>query len=152
MKLHPEHDGFTLVELMVVIAIMAIITSISVPLYLIYIPKARLNGATRMVMVDLMAARMKAVKLNARTQVFFINDHQYVISDDANRDKTVENGEGEAFLRDIQMEYQDVTLSANNNPEFLPRGSATNLVTVTLENVSGEKKVTVAITGRIKQS
>ena len=150
MKSCNKHAGFTLIELIVMLAIIATLTGIAVPIYLTYIPKARLNGAVRMVITDLMAARMKAVKLNTRTQVFFINDHQYMICDDANHDKKVMKGEGNAQLRDIQREYGDVTLSANNEPKFLPRGSATNLVSIILTNPGGSKKVTIAITGRIK--
>jgi len=142
--------GFTLFELITLMAIIAVLTSVAVPVYLTYIPRIRLNGAVRMVMVDLMSARMKAIKLNTRTQVFFINGHQYLICDDANHDKTVENGEGAALMRDIQNEFSDVTMSANNQPKFLPRGSATNMATITLSNPGGEKLVTVAITGRIK--
>jgi type IV fimbrial biogenesis protein FimT len=142
--------GFTLVELIVLSAIIAILASMTAPIYLSYIPRARLKGAVRMVMVDLMAARMKAIKLNTRTQVFFINEHQYVICDDANHDKTVENGEGDAQLRDIQKDYSDVTLSTTNNPKFLPRGSATSMATITLTNPGGLRKVAIAITGRIK--
>ena len=58
------------------------------------LPGIRLNGATRQVMGDLMDARMKAVKLNRRTKVFFDNSYQYRICDDADTNNTVGDGGG----------------------------------------------------------
>jgi len=147
-----KSSGFTILELMIGLAIIAIMAGIAVPNMLAYIPKSRLNGAARMVMVDLMAQRMKAVKTNQRTQVHFINTTEYRLNDDANANGTVANPEGDAILKDIQSQYSDVTLSSTNNPIFLPRGSATNLATITLTNPSGSKTVTVSITGRVKIS
>ncbi len=74
MKYHNPQAGFTMLELVIVSAILAIMAAIAVPNYLTYIPKARLNGAARMVMVDLMAARMNAVKTNRSTQVHILDD------------------------------------------------------------------------------
>ena len=76
-----------------------------------------------MVMVDLMAARMKAVKTNVDTQVHFISDHEYSICDDADTCDPATDG----LIKDIQDQYPDVTFVSTNNPKFLPRGTATNL-------------------------
>ena len=43
-----------------------------------------------------------------------------------------------------------VTLTASSNPSFLPRGTASNLASITLTNSAGSKKITVSITGRVK--
>ena len=143
--------GFTLTELMVTITVFAILAGIAIPSFMSLMPGMRLNGAARQVMSDLMAARMKAVKLNKRTKVFFDNSSQYRICDDANNDTTVDSGEGDVVDRSIQANYQDVSFDLENtaDPVFSPRGTATNR-TITLENPSGSKTVTVAITGRVK--
>ncbi len=143
--------GFTLIELMVTIAIMGVLAGIAVPNFLSYMPKYRLNGAARQVMGDLMAARMKAVKLNHRVKVFFYSNHQYKICDDADNNGTVVDGEGDVQLRDIQSEYSDVTfdLSKTADPVFSSRGTATNR-TITLQNSSGLKEITISIAGRVK--
>jgi len=151
MRLCNKQSGFTLIELMVIIAIMAVSAGIAIPNFLSYMPKHRLNGAARQVMGDLMAARMKAVKLNHRAKVFFYSDHQYKICDDADNNGTVADGEGDVLLRDIQTEYSDVTFDSSNPPDpvFSSRGTATT-TTITLQNSSGLKVITISIAGRVK--
>ena len=150
MRLCNKQSGFTLIELIVIIAIVAVFAGIAVPNFLSYMPKSRLNGAARQVMGDLMAARMKAVSLNHRVKVFFYSNYQYKICDDANNDDTVDDGEGDVQLRDIQNEYHDVTLSTTNNPIFHPRGTAPGGTTITLTNSSGTKEVSVSWAGRVR--
>jgi len=144
-------SGFTRAELIIVMAIFGILTAIAIPNFISIMPKYRLNGAARQVMGDLMAARMKAVSLNKKVKVFFFNDHQYKICDDANNNGEVSDGEGDVQLRYIQAEYPDVTFNLNktSDPIFSPRGTATNR-TITLQNPSGSKKITISIAGRVK--
>ena len=152
MRLCNKQSGFTLIEMMIIIAILAIFAAIAVPNFLSYLPKSRLNGAARQVMGDLMAARMKAVSLNHRVKVFFYSNYQYKICDDADTDGTVDDGEGDVQLRDIQNEYSDVTFDSSNPPDpiFSSRGTANSLVTIRLTNSVDSKEVTVSIAGRVK--
>lgn len=151
MNLPGNHRGFTLTELMIVVALMAILAAIAVPNIIAQMPKYRLNGAARQVLSDLMAARMQAVSLNKRVKVFFDNNHQYRICDDANSDGTVADGEGNVQTKDIQTEYYDVTFSPipGTNPVFQPRGTASNM-TIILANSSGTKTITISTAGRVK--
>lgn len=150
-----KEAGFTLVELMVSIVVLAILTGIAIPSFMTLMPGMRLNGAARQVMGDLMAARMKAVKLNQRTKVYFDNSSQYRICNDADNDGIVVAGEGDVIDRNIQANYHDVSFASGTppNPVFSPRGTATNR-TITLEQTSGgstkTKIITISIAGRVK--
>lgn len=137
-----KDSGFTLIELIVIIAIVAIFAAIAVPNFLSYMPKYRLNGAARQVMGDLMAARMKAVKENTTVTVKWDNANQYKILTDGGEEKTV----------NIWPNYRDVTIGSFTDIRFYSRGTALG-TTITLTNSADsnlKKYVKVALTGRVK--
>ncbi len=148
MTRHADKRGFTLVEMMIVIALLAIIAAIAAPNFQTYMAQRRLNGAARQVMTDLMDARMKAVSENNQFKVFFLDTHQYKVLDDENNNGTEDTGET-SVTKDIQSDYPGVTLSASAHPIFYPRGTAWG-TTVTLTNTSGSKSVSVSTAGRVK--
>jgi len=145
-------------EMMIVIAVIGILSAIAIPAFTAMLPGMRLNGAARMVMGDLMAARMNAVKENNNYRVFFNTPaaNQYQILDDDNNNGAADTNES-LITKYIQTEgnsatpkYYDVTIvSPTNNPIFYPRGTAYG-TTVTVTNSSGSKYVKVASTGRVK--
>ena len=130
--------GFTLYEVIVVMAIIAVISAISILNYNAWVPGIRLNGAARQVMSDLVAARMSSVKENVSVVVMHLNNHSY----------SVTVGSGTASIKDLQPDYPGMTLNFTN-VLFSSRGT-TSPRTLTLQNSSGIKKITIAITGRVK--
>lgn len=139
--------GFTLVELMVVLAILAIMAAMVLPNFNQYIQQRRLNGAARQVMSDFMSARMAAVSQNRKVKIFFFSNHQYKVCDDADGNGTVNDGEGTVQTRDIQNDYSGVTFTVTADPVFNLNGTA-NGTTVTLTNPSGTRTVSLATSGR----
>ena len=140
--------GVTLIEIVAGLAIIALLAGLAIPNLISQLPKYRLNGATRQVMSDLMAARMLAVSQKHDVQVAFTNPQEYTIWVDVNDNNIKDSGEEK--IKNIQKKYYDVTFTSNNNPKFLPRGTVTNLPTIVLTNTSGSKNVTVSIAGRVR--
>jgi type IV fimbrial biogenesis protein FimT len=142
-------QGVTLLETIITLTIMGILASVAVLLYVGQVPQARLNGAARQVMSDLMLARRQAVSRSQRVRVYFPDDQQYKICYDANGDGTVTDCEGNAAAKDIQATYDGVTISANQNPMFHPRGTVSP-TTITVRNATGSRDITVSSAGRIR--
>src|SRR5574337_581801 len=144
--------GFSLIEMIVAVAIIAISAGIVIPVYFNMKPSIRLSGATRQIMGDLMWARMQAISQNNQFKVIYDNNHQYSILDDDNNDGAITTGES-VITKDFREEYYDVTYSSDKpNVIFHPRGNASNSTMITLTNSSGTKpkKVVIAITGQVK--
>jgi len=148
-KILPCSRGFTLTELLMVLGIMGVALVLGGAWLTSQLPNWRLNGAVRQVVSDLLASKMKAVVERNRQRVLFQDDHRYVLLDDDNNNGKSDPGE-HLEDRDIQENYRDVRLTASNNPSFLPRGTASNLASITLSNSAGKRIITVSITGRVK--
>jgi type IV fimbrial biogenesis protein FimT len=141
--------GFTLTELIIVLGILGVALMLGETWLSSQLPNWRLNGATRQVVSDLVAAKMKAVVERNRQRVIFQDDHRYALLDDDNNNGKFDPGE-HLESRDIRESYRDVVMTASNNPSFLPRGTASNLASITLSNSAGKRVITVSITGRVK--
>ena len=141
--------GFTLTELLMVLGILSVVALIGGSWLSTQIPHYQLNGAVRQVRADLLAARMQAVSQGNEFRVLFAEDSQYDILDDDNNNGKADAGEL-VENRSMQEDYPGVTIRSNRNPIFHPRGTASSLGTVTIANQSGEKFVTVSMTGQVK--
>ena len=148
MRFH-WRSGYTLTELMIVLGIMGVALMLTQMWLSSQLPNWRLNGAVRQVVSDLLAAKMKAVVERNKQRIFFQDERHYLILDDDNNNGKIDPGEQQE-ARDIQADYRDVVLTASNNPSFLPRGTASNLASITLTNPAGKRTITVSITGRVK--
>ena len=66
-----KQSGFTLVELIIVIAMVAVITAFALPNFLTWLPNYRLRSATHDLFSNFQKAKLEAVKRNINTMVCF---------------------------------------------------------------------------------
>jgi type IV fimbrial biogenesis protein FimT len=87
-----KQSGFTIVELLVVIAVLGGLMAIATPNYLEYLPKARLKNAARDLYSELQLAKMAAIKVNGDCSVTYVSTGTYTITyfiDGAAKTRTV---------------------------------------------------------------
>lgn len=73
MRYPAHHRGFTLIEMIVTVSVLAILLTVAVPSFKDMVDKRRLVGAAEQFYGDLQAARFEAIKLNKTVAVFFTN-------------------------------------------------------------------------------
>ena len=145
-RLLETQTGVTLVELMVVLAIIAITSAIAVPLFMGNRESVKLRGAARQVTTDLRLARGKAVSDNANYYVCFEPANaRYLLSSTndctANVDKTVDFRNTPQYSR-IAFQY------GGGNVAPCTIGDGAN--PVTFEDIgSGKKRATFARNGTL---
>ena len=97
-----SQEGFTLVEMITVVAIMGIILAVAVPNFSKWKEKHQINGQAQKVYFDLILARTVAVKNNNDVRVTFnLNADTYQVHDDTNGDGVEDSGEA---LKTINLE------------------------------------------------
>ena len=66
-----KNSGFTLIEILTVIAIIAVVSSIVLPNVIAWLPRYRLNSGAEDIQSTLQLARLGAIKENADATVTF---------------------------------------------------------------------------------
>ncbi|MBW2604471.1 MAG: prepilin-type N-terminal cleavage/methylation domain-containing protein [Deltaproteobacteria bacterium] len=75
-----KRSGFTLIELIVVIVLLAILAGVSVPNFLSWLPKYRLKSAARDLYSNLQLAKMSAIRANKDCRVkYYKNPDRYTV-------------------------------------------------------------------------
>jgi type IV fimbrial biogenesis protein FimT len=147
-----KNSGFTVIELIVVLGLLALLAGISVPVFSYYQPVRRLNGGARLVLAELMWAKAKAVEENNPFVVSFPSSTNISVLDDNNGNGVADTGEA-VRTRNVRNDFPGVSLAktvGDPDPVFSSRGTAGGATTITVTNVSGSKIVTVGVTGVVK--
>lgn len=75
-----KRSGFTLIQLTIVIALLAILAGVGVPNFLNWLPKYRLRSAARDLYSNLQLAKMSAIKANKKCRVnYYKNPDRYTV-------------------------------------------------------------------------
>jgi len=157
LKTMKPNTGFTLLELMIVISILAFLAAVSTPNIISWFEGRKLSSASRDVLSAMQSARLRAVKERANAVVSFnvANNTFEAFVDDgggtpANSGNNTRDG-GETLFRSGSFATVDITSSnfgGNAFVAFTSRGFTGSAGTVTLQDGSGtQKQITVATTG-----
>jgi type IV fimbrial biogenesis protein FimT len=143
IKKKSNYYGFTLIELMVVMAIFSILAAVGVFSATHYLPNYRKQAAGRTVLSDLVKARIHAIRTRASQTVTIVNDHKYKIDDGTN-----------TFLeRDFvsDFDWKDVRIQTATNLTINADGTINNISSIDVHCGSGDPvSITMTITGNLR--
>jgi len=115
--------GFTLVELMVTLAVLGILAGIAVPYLLTSLPNQRVGGAVRQMVADFRLAKTIAVEKGKDVFIQFHSPatNQYTVSLDSDDSHDVSVGDEVLKTVDVPAVYSSIELGSSD-PASLPDG------------------------------
>jgi type IV fimbrial biogenesis protein FimU len=135
-----NRKGFTLTEVVVTLSILGIMTAISIPSYLSWLPRHRLQTSARQIYDDLNLAKIRAVRANIDSCITFNigGNGNYTVFLDVNGDSTYTNGVDTLIKGPVTLE-NGVNITAANTCGFNNRGMSTAVgaTQVSLTNPTG---------------
>jgi prepilin-type N-terminal cleavage/methylation domain-containing protein len=131
--------GFTVVEVLTAISLVAILAAIGMPAFTRTLPSLRLTDAARQVATELQHVRMRAIARGIPQQVTF-SSSSYIVQQ---CNGACTNQSGSIALP------SGITATAATMPRFEPRGTVTTATAITLSNGAAQKFVCVTTIGRV---
>jgi type II secretion system protein H len=130
-----KQTGFSLIEMMVIIAIVSIMAGIAIPNLLSYVPNWRLKNAATDLYSNLQLARTTAIKEGSICRVTFSGSpDQYSV---VCKDKTVTLGDYKSGVRFDGLGTASIG--------FTPSGFADATSSISLTNSGGTRRYTISV-------
>ena len=131
-----SEEGFTLTELMIVIAILGLIAVLAVPNIKGFLQTWKLNGETQELATTLRTARSAAVRRNAEVIFTFdMNTNSYFYFEDDDGDGSYDSGE---YMSETKEMDPQVVITAHTLPSniitFGSKGETGSSGTITIRN------------------
>jgi type IV fimbrial biogenesis protein FimT len=150
-----RNKGFTLIELMIVIALMGIMAGVMAPSFLEWRDRSKVQGDAGNLRAAFETAKLRAIKHNTNVVVTFPDTTSFQAFIDTNNNGAQDAGEDTLFNRTLAP---GVTITNNtfsgNDMAFNPRGMANgpnSTGTITMTSPGGERySVVVSSFGRIR--
>ncbi len=151
-----RNSGFTAFELAVTIAIISVITAITMPPYLTWWRENRMRSSVSNLAADLEMAKTRAIRENASVVIDF-NAGNYIVFLDNDDSWSQNNGEPVLVNRILPAGVSIDTASLNFSPEtdkvrFNSRGIPLEVVspkTVTINQAAYNRQITINRLGNI---
>ena len=157
--LHRDRRGTTLIELMIICAIISVLSALAIPSWLAYMPKLRAKTAVRAAVSTLREARSLAITEKKQFGVYFDSNNKnfLLFADLVNPgDGTYDTGDSllttTAFGSDVALGGSTLT---GSTVVFDMNGAASQSGTVTFTTTDAQLRYVVdilAATGRIKMT
>lgn len=149
-----SNRGFTLIELMVTIAIVGIVSAIAIPNMIGWRTERQLRGAANNLLSDLQLARIRAIREAETVTALFNAPNSYIVFLDNNSNDLLDAGDQE--LRRVTMPTSVIISSASFFPGGVSRvtydakGMPSGNGTVAFDSSAGTISVIVNSVGRLR--
>jgi prepilin-type N-terminal cleavage/methylation domain-containing protein len=120
-----KNDGFSLIELLVVLIVLGIMASIAIPGFSTWLPGYRLKSASRDLYSNMQLAKMGAIKANANWAIFFdtVANRYFVCSDAGDGDWTTTGNNAIEKTVDLADYKAGVSYGHGNAANDIPGGA-----------------------------
>ncbi len=125
----PSDHGFTVIELMVVLAVATIVMGVALPNMMSWLPTYRLSAGARQLAGDLQLARMKAISQNTKYRLKFTTATSYEFEKESGGTFSTESG---PFSLPDGITITGTTPFTTS--EFQARGTVNAASVITLQN------------------